>query len=132
MLPRIVLTITQLAIGWTLGAQVRALIPINVGALDIFLTAVVIAVLVWLTGQIGALVLKDTPPPSAATLTACLVLALAFAALTLVPPVTQAVGSPQESSRGGARSAGSHQSRPRRRRAGPAGDARPRSSPGTP
>ena len=93
MLPRIILTIVQLAIGWTLGAQIRGMVPINVGALDIFLTAVVLAVLVWLTGQLGALVLKDTPPPSTATLTACLVLALAGAALTLVPPVTQAVSS---------------------------------------
>ena len=93
MLPRIVLTIVQLGIGWSYGPQIRALIPASIGALDIFLVAVIIAVLVWLTGQIGALVLKDTPPPSTATLTACLVLALAGAALTLVPPLTQAVAS---------------------------------------
>ncbi len=92
MLPRIVLTIMQIAVGWNLGGQVRAVVPVNIGALDIFLTAVVIAVLVWLTGHLGALVLKDTPPPSAGALTACLVLALAGAALTLVPPVTQAIG----------------------------------------
>ena len=93
MLPRIILTIAQLAIGWTFSGQVRAWVPLNIGALEIFLIAVVIAILVWITGHLGALVLKDTPPPSAATLTACLVLALAGAALTLVPPVTQAVGS---------------------------------------
>ena len=91
MLPRIVLTIVQLGIGWSYAPQLKALVPVNIGALDIFLLAVIIAVLVWLTGQVGALVLKDTPAPSAATLTACLVLALAGAALTLVPPLTQAV-----------------------------------------
>jgi len=93
MLPRIVLTLVQIVVGWSYVPQLRALLPVNIGALDIFLTAVVMAVLIWLTGQVGALVLKDTPPPSAATLTACLVFALAGAALTLVPPVTQAVGS---------------------------------------
>lgn len=91
MLPRIVLTLAQVAVGWNLASQVQGLIPGKFGALDIFLTAVIVAVLVWLVGQIGALVLKDTPPPSAATLTACLVLALAGAALTLVPPLTQAI-----------------------------------------
>ncbi len=93
MLPRIVLTIAQIAVAWNLAGQVRSIVPVNIGALDIFLTAVLIAVLVWLTGHLGALVLKDTPPPSASVLTACVVLALAGAALTLVPPVTQAVGS---------------------------------------
>ena len=93
MLPKIVLTLLQLSIAWIFSGQVLGLVPVNIGALDIFLTAVVVAVLVWLTGLIGALVLKDSPPPSAATLTACLVLALAGAAITLIPPVTQIVGS---------------------------------------
>ena len=93
MLPKIVLTLLQLSIAWIFSGQFRGLVSVNIGALDIFLTAVVVAVLVWLTGHIGALVLKDTPPPSAATLTACLVLALAGAAITLIPPVTQIVGS---------------------------------------
>lgn len=93
MLPKIVLTLLQLSIAWIFSGQFRGFVSVNIGALDIFLTAVVVAVLVWLTGHIGALVLKDTPPPSAATLTACLVLALAGAAITLIPPVTQIVGS---------------------------------------
>ena len=91
MLPRIVLTIAQVAIGWNYAGQLRGLVPVQLGALDVFLAAVIVAVLVWLVGHIGALVLKDTPAPSAATLTACLVLALIFAALTLVPQVTQAI-----------------------------------------
>jgi hypothetical protein len=91
MLPRIVLTLIQLAIGWNYAPQVRSFVPVNIGALDIFLTAVIVAILVWLVGHIGGLVLKDTPPPSTATLSACLVLALAGAALTLIPQIPQTV-----------------------------------------
>ena len=93
MLARIILLIAQLAVGWSLGHQVRGLVPLSIGQLDIFLFALIVAVLVWLTGHIGALVLKDTLPPSTSTLTACVVLALAGAALALVPPVTQAMGA---------------------------------------
>jgi hypothetical protein len=89
MLPRLVLTIVQLAIGWTYAPQLRALVPMKIGGLEIFLGAVIVAVLVWLAGHVGALVLKDTPPPSTATLTACLVLALSGAAVTLIPQVPQ-------------------------------------------
>jgi hypothetical protein len=91
MLPRIVLTLLQIAVAWQLAPQVRGLIPAKFGAFDILLTAVIVAVLVWLMGQIGALVLKDTPAPSAATLTATLVLALICAAITLFPPVVSAI-----------------------------------------
>jgi hypothetical protein len=93
MLPRIVLTLLQLAIGWNYAPQVRGIVPVNIGALDIFLTAVIVAILVWLVGHIGGLVLKDTPPPSTATLSACLVLALAGAALTLIPQIPQTVNA---------------------------------------
>lgn len=88
MLPKIILTLLQLHVGWTYGPIVRALVPVNVGALNIFLLATLIAILVWLVGHVGALVLKETPPPTNATLAASLVLALLFAALTLVPQVT--------------------------------------------
>ena len=88
MLPKIILTLLQLHIGWTYGPQVRALVPVNIGQFNIFLLAVVIAVLVWLVGHIGALVLKETPAPTNSTLTLTLVLALLLAGLTLVPQVT--------------------------------------------
>ena len=91
MLPRIVLTLMQLGVGWSLAPQARALVPLKLGALDIFILAVVVAVLVWLTGHIGALVLKETPSPSPATLSTVLIGALVFAALTLVPQVTGAL-----------------------------------------
>lgn len=91
MLPRIVLTLLQIAVVWQLAPQARGLIAAKFGTLDIFLLAVIVAVLVWLMGQIGALVLKDTPSPSAATLTATLVMALVVAALTLFPPIVSAL-----------------------------------------
>lgn len=87
MLPKIILTLLQVHVAWVYGPQLRALIPANVGALNIFLLSVVIAVLVWIVGHLGALVLKDTPSPSNVVLATVLVLALIFAALTLVPQV---------------------------------------------
>jgi hypothetical protein len=88
MLPKIILTLVQLQIGWTYAPQLRGLIPANLGQLNIFLLAVVVAVLVFLVGHLGALVLKETPAPTSGTLTAVLVLACVFAGLTLFPPVT--------------------------------------------
>lgn len=87
MLPKLVLILLQGLVGWTFAPQARALIPVNVGAFNILLVAVIVAILVWLVGHIGALVLKDTPPPSSATLTACLILAMIFAGLTMIPQV---------------------------------------------
>jgi hypothetical protein len=91
MLPRIVLTLLQIAVAWQLAPVLRGLIPAKFGALDVFLLAVLVAVIVWLTGHIGALVLKDTAAPSTATLTAVLIGALVFSALTLLPPVMSMV-----------------------------------------
>jgi hypothetical protein len=93
MLPKIILTLLQLHIGWTYGPQLRAPIPANFGTLNIFLLAVVLAVVVWVVGHIGALVLKETPAPGNSTLAASLILAAAFAALTLFPPVTNLIGT---------------------------------------
>jgi hypothetical protein len=50
MLPRLVLTLTQVAIGWAYGPQIRGFIPVSIGGLDVFLGAVIVAVLVWLIG----------------------------------------------------------------------------------
>jgi Na+-driven multidrug efflux pump len=61
------------------------------GELAIFITAAVMAILVWLTGFIGSVALKDVAQPSPATLTFTLVGALIGAALTLVPGVQEAV-----------------------------------------
>ena len=44
MLPKIILTLLQAHVAWVYAPQLRALVPVNVGALNIFLLAVVIAV----------------------------------------------------------------------------------------
>jgi hypothetical protein len=93
MLPKIILTLLQLHVGWTYAPQARALIPVQLGQLNIFLLAVLVAVIIWLVGHIGALVLKETPTPSNGTLMSVLVLALVFAGLTLIPHVPSFVNS---------------------------------------
>jgi hypothetical protein len=87
MLPKIILTLLQIHLAWVYGPQLKGLIPANLGRLDIFLLAVVISIVVFVVGHLGALVLKETPPPSNAKLVSVLVLALIFAGLTLIPQV---------------------------------------------
>ena len=86
MLPKIILTLLQIHIAWVYGPQLKGLVQTNFGKFEILILAVVIAVVIWLIGHLGALVLKETPPPSNAKLVTMLVLALIFAAITLVDP----------------------------------------------
>ena len=90
MLGRLILILIQLALGWFLGPLIVAKIP-AFGALNIFVYAVVFAVLVWLIGFLGAIVLKDVAQPSPSTLTVALVGALIGAGLTMVPDVMKAI-----------------------------------------
>ena len=90
MLPRIVLILLQIAASWFIAPQIVRYIPIG-GALNIFVYAVVFAIIVWIVGLIGAEILKDTPRPSPSTLTAALVVALIGAGLIFIPGLVQAV-----------------------------------------
>ena len=90
MLSRLILTIIQLALGWFAAPFIIKYVP-NLGQLNIFAYAVVFAILVWIIGFIGSIVLKEVGAPSSSTLTLGLVLALVFAGLTLVPQVMAAV-----------------------------------------
>ncbi len=93
MLGRLVLIAFQLAIGWRLMSEIPQLLAYlpPLGDLRIFAVALVFALIVWIVGLLGALVLKDVASPTPATLTFAIVAALAFAALTLIPEVTTAV-----------------------------------------
>lgn len=91
MLSRLILLLLQLAIGWFAAPMIKKHIP-GFGNLDIFVLAVIFALLVSIVGFIGALVLKEVAAPSSATVTAALIVALIFAALTLVPPVMAFIG----------------------------------------
>ena len=90
MLGRIVLILIQFSIAWRLAPEIKRYLP-PMGALEIFALAVIFALLVWFVGALGHLVLKDVTQPSPSTLLFAVVSALAFAALTLVPDVTQAI-----------------------------------------
>jgi hypothetical protein len=92
MLPKVVLVLLQASIGYLATPWIRRYLP-GFGAADIFVIAVALAVLVWLIGVLGSVVLKDVATPSPAVLTSALIVALILAAVTLVPPVTAAIGS---------------------------------------
>ena len=92
MFGRLVLLLLQLAICWVAGPEIVKKLP-ALGQLSMFAYAVVFAILAWLLGIVGSVVLKDVAQPSAATLTYALVCGLIGAALTLFPDVTKTVGS---------------------------------------
>lgn len=96
MLPHIFLIILQVAGAWWITPRLRGLIPsippfggYNV---EIFVWALLVAVIVFVIGFIGSVVLKGVRTPGVGTLTFAILLALVFAALTFVAPVTQIVG----------------------------------------
>jgi ABC-type Fe3+ transport system permease subunit len=60
--------------------------------IDIFVLALVVAVIVFVVGFVGSIVLKGVRTPGAGALTLAVVLALIGAALTLVPQVTETIG----------------------------------------
>lgn len=90
MLPKVVLVLLQAAGGYAAAPHIKRLLP-SFGAADMLVLAVIFAVLVWLIGMLGSVVLKDIAAPSAATLTAALLGGLILAGATYVPAVTQTV-----------------------------------------
>lgn len=92
----IILIILQVAGAWLITPRLRGLIP-NIPSfggydLEIFFWALLAAVVVFIIGFVGSIVLKGVRTPGVGTLTLSILLALVFAALTFVAPVTQAVG----------------------------------------
>ncbi|MEM6498803.1 MAG: hypothetical protein AAF709_19050 [Pseudomonadota bacterium] len=90
MLGRLVLIIIQFALAWRLAPDIQRFLP-PLGDLQIFALAAIFALLVYLVGVLGHFVLKDVAQPTPSTLVVALVCALACAALTLIPDVTQAI-----------------------------------------
>jgi len=100
MLSRLILLAAQLAIGWFGAPYIIRYIP-NFGGLQLFVYAVVFAVLVWAAGLILSQVLRETGMPSSSTLVAALVVALVGAALitwlpTIVPDLAGTMRQVQE------------------------------------
>lgn len=86
MLGYLVLIALQIVVGWFGKEMLAAQIP-NQGALiDAAVDAACFAVVVWLVGLIGSLVLRDVRRPGAQTLVAALVGALVGAAVVQFAP----------------------------------------------
>jgi hypothetical protein len=87
MLSRLILLGLQLLLGWLATPYIMHALP-GLGALRLFVAAVVVAVVVWIAGLVLSQVLRDTSMPSSATLVACLIVALiGAAAITWLPAV---------------------------------------------
>ncbi len=93
MLARLILLLLQVAVGWFAAPHILRYLPKFGGAVDIFIYAIVVALLVTVVGFSGSLVLQGVGTPTSGTLTSALIFALIFAALTLVEPVTAFVSS---------------------------------------
>ena len=87
MLSRLILLAAQLIIAWFGAPYVVRYIP-GMGRMELFVYAVVFAVIVWMVGLVLSQVLRDTGMPSSAALVSALVVALIAAAIyTWLPTV---------------------------------------------
>ena len=93
MLARLILLLVQLGVGWFGAPHILRYLPKFGGVVDIFVFAVVVALLVTVVGFVGSLILQGVGTPTTGTLTSALVFALIFAGLTLVEPVVVFVDS---------------------------------------
>ncbi len=95
MLGYIILIILQMGGAWALAPQLKRYLPAipQFGGynVEIFVWALLFAVIVFVIGFIGSIVLKGVRTPGAGTLSFSVLLALIFAALTFVPLITQTV-----------------------------------------
>ena len=90
MLPRIVLLLVQIAAAWFLGDRIKDVLPtLLLGRqYDIFVYALIYAVIIMVVGFAGSLVLKDVRVPTFATFVFSLILACILSAITLISQVS--------------------------------------------
>ena len=86
MLSRLILLLLQAVIAWFAAPIIVRYIP-GLGGLQLFVYAVVFAILVWVVGLVLSQVLRETGMPSSSTLMASLILGLVGAALVTWLPV---------------------------------------------
>jgi len=86
MLSRLILLAIQLIVAWFGAPYVMRYIP-GLGGLQLFVYAIVFAVMVWIVGLVLSQVLRGTGMPSSATLVTCMIVALTGAALITWLPV---------------------------------------------
>ena len=80
MLSRLILLALQLVVAWFAAPAIVRYIP-GLGGLQLFVYALVFAVLVWVVGLVLSQVLRETGMPSSSTLVSTLIVALIGAAL---------------------------------------------------
>lgn len=85
MLGRLILLLLQAVAAWGVAPFIVSAIPIG-GQFTLLVVGIVFAVIVYLTGVLGAQVLKDVAMPGPGHLTAALVLALVVAAICTFGP----------------------------------------------
>jgi len=94
MLTHLILIVLQLLGAVYIAPAIKSYIP-TLGRysgydLDIFIWAILFAVIIFVIGFVGSIVLKGIRTPGPGALTLALVLAIIIAALTLVPQVPRA------------------------------------------
>ena len=90
MLGRLVLVLLQISIAWYVAPQIMRHIPVK-GDPALFVMAALFALIAYLTGLLGAEVLKDVGRPPGSALTWSLVAGLIGAAILLVPQIWQTI-----------------------------------------
>lgn len=89
MLGYLILVVLQAIAAWFLAPEVLKFIPpaVTSGDINIFIHAAIFAVIVWITGVVASLVLKDVKMPASSTLVSALVGALIGALIVFFPQV---------------------------------------------
>jgi hypothetical protein len=85
MLGRLILMLLQIALAWFAAPLLAAKVPVPPN-MQIFLYAVLFAILVFIIGLVASHIIKDVGTPSSATLTWSLVAALVGATLAKFGP----------------------------------------------
>lgn len=86
MLGRLILILLQIAVAWSVGPLLYGHVPVS-GKFGLFVYAIIFAIVVFVTGVLAALVVKDVSTPSSASLTAAVVVALIAAAVATYGPI---------------------------------------------
>ena len=92
MLGRLLLILVQLVVGWYAALELAKVLP-SLGSFDMFILALVFAVIVWAIGLLAAAVLKDVAQPGPSALLFAFAAAVILSALPLFPDVQDAITS---------------------------------------
>ena len=90
MIARLFLIAVQAVVAWYARPFVAPYVQ-KFDQLEVFLYAAVFAVIVWVIGILGGLVLKDVARPSPSTLLFSFAVAVIFACITLLPDAMAAI-----------------------------------------